>query len=132
MLRQIDTFGQGVSLNFRGTEKYKTNIGGFCSLVMYIILIPYILTKFLILVNRSDPTTTFNEVYHNITSLGEVTGSEIHYDFAFALLNAFGEDLSGEVDETYLIPVVSQMTQDVASVEYFTLGSEFDLIDCTN
>ena len=67
---------------------------------MFVILIPYITVKFMTLVDKSDPKSTFNEVYHNITDLGALPRNTIQYDFAFAFLNEIGQDMFDKVDET--------------------------------
>ena len=130
MLSKLDAFGKGISLNFRGEDKYRTNFGGFLSVVGLGILLPYVLIKFIQLVDRSDPNSTFNEVYHDIKGMGELSGVDINYDFAYSLIDKFGNALPAEVDETYFMATVSLIQVDTSKVELLTLGEELDFIKC--
>jgi len=75
MLEKIDLFGKGISLNFKGREAYTTKVGGLLSLLLIVYMVSYGCFTFKGLIDRSNHQDSYNEVFHNITSFGELTGS---------------------------------------------------------
>ena len=41
MLERLDSFGQGLHLQFRGSETFKSKLGGVVSLVVYLLVFGY-------------------------------------------------------------------------------------------
>jgi uncharacterized membrane protein len=55
-----------LKLNYFGKEKYKTKVGGFFSLLLFAMMMWYIVVQATKLILKSDPTTTFNELYYHV------------------------------------------------------------------
>ncbi len=70
-------FGKGISLNFRGSDKFTTKVGGLTTLIALGVVTAFGYFKLAQLVTKSDPATTYNEVFFDIPSLGAKTAAEI-------------------------------------------------------
>ena len=83
-LKDRDSFGQPVSLQYQGRDKYKTKLGGFCSLIVLAIVLGLLL-EFVIQLHTGASYTIFNStVYFNTKEqLGErPTFKDIQFDLA--------------------------------------------------
>ena len=66
-IRQFDTFGHPVTLNFnKKGDAHQTTLGGLLSLAMYVVLIRYLILNFIDLINRKDPNINFQKSTVNL------------------------------------------------------------------
>jgi hypothetical protein len=49
MLKKFDNYGKAITLNFKGEDTFKTNVGGLLSLVLMIGTFAYAVFKFVTL-----------------------------------------------------------------------------------
>ncbi len=88
MLEKFDLYGQKINLKFKGRDSYKTKFGGVLSLLLIAGMTAYTISRFVVLVQRSEQKNSFNEIYHNITDLGELTGEQISYQFGYTFFDS--------------------------------------------
>ena len=50
MLKKFDNYGKAITLNFKGEDTFKTNLGGLLSLVLMIATSAYAVIKFVTLI----------------------------------------------------------------------------------
>lgn len=55
LLRYFDFFGQSISLNFRGREKYQTKVGGLISLAIAVTMVVFMAGRLDKFFNKNDP-----------------------------------------------------------------------------
>jgi len=55
MLRKMDGFGQTLNLQFRGSDTFKSKLGGAVSLLIYLVVIVYAFEKCDRLFRKEDP-----------------------------------------------------------------------------
>ena len=88
MLEKFDLYGQKINLKFKGSDTYKTKVGGVLSLLLIASMTAYAISKFIVLVQRTKHKDSFNEIYHNITDLGDLTGEQISYQFGYTFFDS--------------------------------------------
>ena len=79
-LRSYDSFGEPVSLNYKGDSSYKTLLGAVMTLCLNTFLLVYAADKLLALVKYQDPSVTQYTIYEprnesDAFNLGEAKGS---------------------------------------------------------
>ena len=79
-IRSFDSFGEPVSLNYKGDSSYKTLLGAILTLCLNTFLLVYAADQLLALVKYQDPTVTQYTIYeprneNDAINLGETKGS---------------------------------------------------------
>jgi hypothetical protein len=46
MLKKFDNYGKAITLNFKGEDTFKTNVGGLLSFVLMIVTFAYAVYRF--------------------------------------------------------------------------------------
>ena len=98
MLRQLDTFGPTISLNFKGDEQFQTLRGGLLTIVVYVFSIWQLIAIVTQLVTQEEPTVASYRIYE--TADKSVLLSEHNQ----AVQIHFRGPLSGEVKNAQLDP----------------------------
>jgi hypothetical protein len=55
LLSHIDAFGQPYTLNLEGRSSYQTKLGGVCSLLIYLAIAGFIVTRTMYMIAREEP-----------------------------------------------------------------------------
>ena len=63
MVQSLDNYGTGVSLNFRGQDRYKTTRGGLITIISYIVVLLLGFELVQRWVTRQDPVVSSYEVF---------------------------------------------------------------------
>ena len=79
MLKKFDNYGKAITLNFKGEDTFKTNVGGLLSLVLMIVTFVFAVMRFKALIYLTEHTDKFNEIYNNLEEIGEITGEKMSY-----------------------------------------------------
>lgn len=122
ILHKIDLFAKPITLTYAKDPKFKSNIGGICTILVGVILFALCISELITLINRSSTT------YASIINTQDITtdttvyniGSDKYFDFAFSLV-VDGVDLIA--DSTYAHVTLEQVTQtrsSSTSVSYST------------
>ena len=102
MLEKFDQNGKAITLNFKGEDTYKTKVGGLLSLLLMIGMLYYAVDRVVMLSERSSHKDTFNEIFNNLTAIGEVTGEQMSYQVGYALVDKRTSlPMNDFLDETY-------------------------------
>ena len=106
-VKSFDTFGNSVSLNYKGEDRHLTIFGGAFSIVKFAFVFYYSISKVKNLVLRDDPETQKNDLFINFRDRDVMTATDLRFDFAYTVsqfsLDGF-KDVTQEIDQTYLIP----------------------------
>lgn len=54
--KSIDMYGMPVGVNYRGSDTYKTKLGALGTLLTWICVLGYGISKIILLVNKSEPS----------------------------------------------------------------------------
>ena len=86
-LRSCDIFFYTYTpLKFKGSNKYRTTLGGLISLGIAVLMMFYLPDK--ILTSKDSTYISMYNVYHNLSeSIGPVTAQSLSFDFAIAAQN---------------------------------------------
>ena len=134
MLEKLDLYGKAIKLNFKGEDTYKTKVGGLMSLLLVTSMIGYAISRFSTMIEKSEQKNSFNEIYHNLTDIGELTGEKMSYQVGFGFFDKKTiAPMSHILDETYfkINMMESGFTIDNSRV-LFSLGSVISTIDCAD
>ena len=102
MLKKFDHYGKAITLNFKGEDTFKTNVGGLLSLALMIGTFAYAIIKFVELIQLTNHTDTFNEIYNNLEDIGEITGEKMSYQVGYTFVDAMTtESRTDTYDESY-------------------------------
>jgi hypothetical protein len=55
ILEEFDAFSAPYNLNLRGSDSFRTRLGGTCSLGIYILVLAFMIQRMLYMVNRNEP-----------------------------------------------------------------------------
>jgi len=78
-MEKLDFFSTGVTVNFKGNKKYGTRLGGLLSLMLVAFIIMIAVFKLTAVADISNHQDSFSEIFHNMTALGTLNGSEINF-----------------------------------------------------
>jgi hypothetical protein len=53
--KNFDMYGEPITLQYKGEDKYKTNVGACVSILLLIMILAYSLSKGLIFYHKADP-----------------------------------------------------------------------------
>jgi hypothetical protein len=96
MLKKFDLYGQPVSVNYDGDSTYATKMGGCFGLFSYVMILIFMYTRFVKLINKDDPAKI--QVTQGLNLLDDPTVypfSENHFNLGIA---AFSPDMSMAFD----------------------------------
>ena len=79
MIQRFDSYGKAITVNFKGEPTYKTKVGGLLSLLLNIGIIAYGCFRLSALAKHEDHKDSFNEIYHNLTAIGNLTGAQMNF-----------------------------------------------------
>jgi hypothetical protein len=79
MIQRFDSYGTPITVNFKGESKFKTKVGGLLSLLLNVGIVVFGCFKLSALVKRENHTDSFNEIFHNLTAIGNLTGAQMSY-----------------------------------------------------
>ena len=85
MLQKLDSFGQNLQLHFRGTNLFKSKLGGLISLIIQILVLGYGLTKIQKLVNKADPTIISIDKVVDLSKTKYLNLTENGFDLAISI-----------------------------------------------
>ena len=69
LVRDRDLFGKPISINFKGSAKYKTLPGGLCSLVLFGFLFPFTVISIFNVLTYKNPLIGQVSVFFAVTVL---------------------------------------------------------------
>ena len=101
-LKKFDGYGKPVSVNFKGEDVYRTKMGGVFTILFVGTMMTYSANLLVNVINKKYHDDTFNEVHHNLTLLGNMTGENLNFQVGYAFVDR--ETLVGTndiFDETY-------------------------------
>jgi len=102
MLQKFDKYGKAITLNFKGDDTFKTNVGGLLSLTLMMGTFAFAIYRLVILIQLTSHTDTFNEIYNNLTDIGEISGEQISYQVGYTFIDAMTtEPMTEKYDESY-------------------------------
>jgi hypothetical protein len=78
-LKKFDGYGKPVSVNFKGENVYKTKMGGVFTILFVSTMMTYSGFLLVNVIHRKYHDDTFNEVHHNLTALGNMTGENLNF-----------------------------------------------------
>lgn len=89
-LKNLDGFGEKVSLNFRGRETYQTKLGGTFTLTIITLMVYFILGRLTKFFNRLDP------IVSEVTQVNDILIDKTNHNWAERRFNmgvgAFAEN----------------------------------------
>ena len=86
-IRNFDTQGDSVGMNFKGESTYKTTYGGCVTLLTYLLFFLYFIQKGEEMVLRSNPNTSYNPQAISSQEFGNKTANEAHFNVALYFMN---------------------------------------------
>jgi hypothetical protein len=101
-MEKLDLFGKGISVNFKGSETYRSKLGGLLSLMLVVFILVTASFRLVTVAEKNNHRDSFSEIFHNITALGALNGSEINFQIGFGFVNK-QTNLESQLDETYFI-----------------------------
>lgn len=91
-LKSIDIFAKPIQLTYRGKEKFRSTLGGFFSILLFMFLISVFIVKLRDMVVRNNTSilkNTLVRISNSISEPEDISNSKI--SFAFKLANYYGE-----------------------------------------
>ena len=86
ILHKIDLFAKPITLTYAQDPKFKSNIGGICTIVVGLILFALAISELITLINKSN--TTYSSIFNTQDILKDSTlykiGSDSSFNFAFS------------------------------------------------
>ena len=79
MIQWFDSYGAPVTVNFKGEPTFKTKIGGLLSLLLNKSIISFGCFRLSDLVKHKNHNDSYNEIYHNLTAIGNLTGAQMSF-----------------------------------------------------
>lgn len=107
--RELDIYGQGIALTFKGQSKYKTIPGAIFSLLVLMTMAAFVASKLIILFNRLNPSVSKQSYIKDLDKEPVLMGSDYGFEFAFGFNKSF--------DKTYGEFVVNQVSFDYKYAE---------------
>jgi hypothetical protein len=83
ILKSVDYFGLSFKLNFNNETKYKTNFGGFLTVIISILSISLLVTISLDLINRNQPKITTVEKCQQVAPYLGLSNENVLYSIGF-------------------------------------------------
>ena len=80
-----DSYGEPISLTYKGEESYKTIPGAIISYIVTIILILYAVQQGYLFITRGAPTVTMTVNYLNLNKTQPIRPIDYGFDFAIGL-----------------------------------------------
>ena len=90
-LKNRDSHGTPVALNFKGNETHRTWLGAFLTIVTNLIVLTYAGIKANILVNKNDPEAIQYDVQRHLEERGNYNLFDHRYNLAFSVFDFKGE-----------------------------------------
>lgn len=85
MLKDLDIYGQSVSLTFRGGNNYRTTPGALISIFVVSILLAYSVYRTYYMFGILNPSISKKGLLHNMNNVPPLTPSNYDFDFAFGI-----------------------------------------------
>jgi hypothetical protein len=79
MIQRFDSYGTPITVNLKGESNYKTKVGGLLSLLLNVVIVVFGCLKLGALVRHENHKDSFNEIFHNLTAIGNLTGAQMSY-----------------------------------------------------
>ena len=86
IIRNCDRWSQTLNFHFKGSDQFKTNIGGIFSLVTYAIILGYATMKIISLVNRSDNELKTTQKSIDLTKTEHINLKDMGFDLSAVTL----------------------------------------------
>ncbi len=93
MFKNIDIYGEQISLTYKGENAYKTKLGAVVTMFLVLILVTYGTYRFYVLSNRINPDVSKKAKYIDLDKAGLFQPQNTGFDFAFGV--------RGGMDESY-------------------------------
>ena len=84
VIKNRDMYAKQITFTYKGEESFKTFFGGAISLLITAIVIIFGVQRFIVMINRTDASTTFNKSVNSLSD-SSYTIDLSQYSFYFAL-----------------------------------------------
>ena len=111
-VKKFDRFGESISVNYRGHDKFKTFAGLLATIFNFMVIVNFSVTKLLLMVTRESQGTSDMKTFIDLEESPEVVLTEGKFQIGLTISTGGSLDSSLELDPRLGTILVGQIKFD--------------------